>query len=200
MKHIALVVGSVVSCFAFSCGGVGPEGPDVTGGGTTQAREDLAIHATPECQGVVGTWRGQVYSEPHAGYYDFTVRVSQPSADAPELSGTILARSWAGATEDVAPPEACNGGFHWTVVEPAVGHVADDGSLTFEGASWQVGEHFCGEEVTSYSPDKLEVVPIKDEATGRVTLSGVLTDGAVWSQTGLHIELDRVSCQAGESL
>jgi hypothetical protein len=193
VKHIALVLGTVVSCFAFSCGGAGPEAVDTTSTGATIERGDIAV-APGECTGVTGTWRGQVYSEPHGAFYDFTLKVTQPSPGEPELSGSILARSWEGTTEDVARPETCDGRFHWTVVEDGAGSVGEDGSIRFEGVNWQVGEHLCGEPVATYSPDKFDAVASKDETTGETTLSGIVTDGAAWSQAGLHVELTRASC------
>jgi hypothetical protein len=194
MKHIAPLLGVVVSCVTLACGGaVGDAGdPQSTG---VESRGELVDTASGEaCQGAAGTWRGLVYSEPHSGYYDFTLHIAQPSPDAPELSGSILARSWSGSTEDVTPPETCDSGFHWTVHENAAGRVGEDGTLTFEGSDWAVGEHLCGERVENYSLDKFEVFRADDDGQGP-KLTGVITDSAVWKDAGMHVDLTRVSCR-----
>jgi hypothetical protein len=191
MRHVAPVVGVLLSCVTFACGGaVGgdPQDPSV------EARSEFVDPVSGQsCAGVTGTWRGLVYSEPHTGYYDFTLHITQPAADARELEGSVLARSWSGAIEDATPPETCNEGFHWTVAENAAGSVEEDGTVMFHGTDWQVGEHLCGDRVTNYSLDKFEVSELGDDAQSR-TLSGVITDSAVWKDVGLHVDFTRVSC------
>jgi hypothetical protein len=161
--------------------------------------EDLtapAVRFVPavDCDGIGGTWRGQAYSAPHAGYYEFTLQVAQPAFGDHDLTGSIVARSWEGTPAEVVPPETCDGRYHWTVVEGAAGRVDDDGSFSFGGTSWAVGEHLCGDEVTDYSLDKLTTV-VADTDSGHVTrMTGVLTDSVVWTGAGLPIELTRVAC------
>jgi hypothetical protein len=160
----------------------------------TEKATAVAVSFVParECDGVGGTWRGQVYSVPHAGYYEFTAKISRPDPSRPELSGSIIARSWGGIPEDVVPPDSCEDTFHWTVVEEAAGTVAEDGSLSFAGTSWHVGEHFCGEDVTDYSLDHLDVHPAADGDPAHLT--GIASDTAVWVN-GLGIEMTHVACE-----
>jgi hypothetical protein len=194
MKPIAPVVGVLVSCVTFACGGATVGDPGDPESSAVETRGDFVDPVSGQtCKGVAGTWRGLVYSEPHSGFYDFSLHIAQAAPEAPALSGSILARSWSGSTDDVTPPETCDTGFHWTVNETAEGKVGDDGTVAFGGTGWEVGEHLCGDRVTNYSLDKFEV--FQSEGEGQTAkLSGVITDSAVWKDTGMHVELTRVSC------
>jgi len=163
---------------------------------TVSTHPKVAFVAATGCEGLTGTWRAQVYSEPHVGYYEFTAHVSQPSTERASLNGTIVARSWNAAEDDVSPPDACEGAeaFHWTVEEPATGGVQDDGSISFVASSWKEAEHFCGAAVTDYSPDELVGLHAAGTANETTTLVGTVQDHGVWAE-GRPIELTRISCE-----
>jgi hypothetical protein len=217
MKHARAIVGTALSLITFSCGGAGA-GPgelgavaeNVSDTAADPARVDEVKAAEPETavanrprvsfvaaagcdDSVAGTWRGQVYSDPHGGYYEFTAKIARPTPGQSGLSGSLVARSWGGAPESVAPPDACDDdSFHWTVLEEAAGEVRDDGSVAFGGTSWSVGEHLCGERVTDYSLDHLALVHADGDDTH---LHGTVSDSAVWVGDGLPIELTHIACE-----
>lgn len=216
----SVVVGLVsVACAAtWSCGGAAT-GADL--GGVAEAEEGVAVGEPAEkperdlvdpnepvvternanesavtfvpavgCDGLAGTWRTQVYSDQHTGYYDFTLHIAGDS----KLQGSILARSWGGAKEDVTPPEECGDQFHWTVQEEAAGEVHADGTIHFGATSWQVGEHFCGTPVTDYSLDQFDMaLPVGASEIG-TKLVGSAWDAVVWLAPGLPVEITRTSC------
>ena len=97
MKHVAMVLGTMVSVCSFACGGAGPEGPAsasiaesasvteavaesvpageaVDRGAEETTFPSVTFVAARGCEGLAGTWRGQVYSRPHGGYYEFTAQ------------------------------------------------------------------------------------------------------------------------------
>ncbi len=154
----------------------------------------VSFVAAEGCAGVAGTWRGEVYSDMHGAYYELTAHVAQPSPDDAALTGSIVARSWSGEVTDVAPPDACGDGFHWTVREDARGTLEPDGSFSFLATSWTMGEQICGDAVTGYSPDRLEhLTPASDEGeTSKLT--GMVRDGSMWSGAGMQLELTRIAC------
>jgi len=220
MKHVAWFVGTAMSVGMLGCSGAGAEGAEGSEEVTSETREDLAsteaaavdekdpvtekgaatdiptvrFIAAEGCSGVAGTWRGQVFSQEHGGYYEFTAHVAQASYDDSVLSGTIVARSWGGQPSDVAPPDTCGDGFHFTVVEQAEGRVEDDGSMSFAASAWQMGERLCGGDVTDYSPDRLSSLKATDEGSAGVRLTGVVSDGALWAD-GRPIEMTRIACE-----
>lgn len=212
MRHVALVL-AVLSCVAsLSCGAAAPDDTEAVAGtdavehaAPSVAMVDRAAEPTTlpaigfvparDCKGIGGTWRGQVYSDPHGGYYDFTLKVAQPAAGRPGLSGSIVARSWEGSREDVAPPDGCDGSYHWTVVEDAAGRLGDGGAFTFAGTSWRVGEHLCGERVTDYSFDRLTTTAPGGAVDGLTRMTGIVSDDVVWVNGGLPIDLTRVACE-----
>jgi hypothetical protein len=155
----------------------------------------VSFVAAEGCQGVAGTWRGQVYSEPHNGFYEFTAHITQPTAGNAALEGTITARSWQGGHGDVAPPDTCDSGYHWTVVERAAGSVASDGAVTFQGTDWRRDELLCGGEVTDYSPDELHDLRADGDDASTTKLTGVVSDQVVWKNGGLPIEMTRIACE-----
>jgi len=210
MKHIAPVLGTALSCLLFACGGA-PGGTEPVGSVDTPATSVQKVDAVDEpvaagsaagvgfvpaqgCDGVTGTWRGQVFSPPHAGYYEFTLHVAEATPGGGELTGSIVARSWQGEVEDVAPPEVCGAGYHWTVAEEAAGRVREDHTLSFGGTSWKVGEHLCGERVSDYSLDQVSVVLPEGDLSSVSRLSGAVSDSVVWVGDGMPIELTRVAC------
>ena len=168
---------------------VDPNEPVVTERNVNQA----AVTFVPAvgCDGMTGTWRTQIYSDMHRGYYDFTLHIAGDS----KLQGTILARSWGGAREDVTPPEECGDQFHWTVQQEAAGEVHADGTIHFGATSWQVGEHFCGAPVTNYSLDQFDVaLPVGASEVGS-KLVGSAWDAVVWVAPGMPVELTRTACE-----
>ncbi len=212
MKHVALVLGAISCVASFSCGAAAPGDVEAVAGTAAEDRSepsaqlvDRVAEATPlpaigfvpaqGCKGIRGAWRGQVYSDPHGGYYDFTLRVTQPDPGRPELSGSIVAWSWEGGRDTVAPPDACDGSYHWTVLEDAAGRLGDDGSFAFAGTSWRVSEHLCGERVTDYSFDKLTATVPGGVVDGLTRMTGVVSDDVVWVNGGLAIDLTRVACE-----
>jgi hypothetical protein len=212
MRHVALVLGAVSCVATFSCGAAAPGDPEAVAGVDALDRVEPAAatvdHVTAAaalpaigfvpaqgCRGIGGTWRGQVYSDPHGGYYDFTLRVAEPSAGQAALAGSIVARSWEGGRDDVAPPDGCDGSYHWTVVEDAAGRIGDDGSFAFAGTSWRVGEHLCGDRVTDYSFDRLAARVPGGAVDGLTRMTGVVSDDVVWVNGGLPIDLTRVACE-----
>ncbi len=218
MKHVAMVLGTMVSVCSFACGGAGPEGPAsasiaesasvteavaesvpageaVDRGAEETTFPSVTFVAARGCEGLAGTWRGQVYSRPHGGYYEFTAQIAPPREGEAGLSGSIVARSWEGTPADVAPPDACGSGYHWTVEEDAAGQLRNDGSLSFGATSWRVGEHFCGDTVTDYSLDQLEDLRPNGAGDGITKLTGFAMDGVVWTGGGLPIELTRIACE-----
>ncbi len=222
MKHVTAFLGTAVSLVVLGCSGAGPDGAepaavaeDIEGVPVADpvaekpAVEEVvdrvddraaapAVSFVPAqgFDGVGGTWRGQVYSEPHAGYYEFTAHIVRPSLNQPELTGSLVARSWQGTRDDVAPPDVCaEGAFHWTVVENGAGLVHDDGAVSFAGTSWAVGDHFCGERVTDYSFDHLDMVAPGGDMSDVSKLTGRASDAVVWVGAGLPIELTRISCE-----
>jgi hypothetical protein len=159
-------------------------------------RPTVKFFAEEGCAGIAGTWRGQVYSDLHGGYYEFTLNLHDAAVGGGALTGNILARSWSGAPEDVAPPEECGNAFHWTVTEEASGQFGSDGKLTFGGErSWNESEHLCGDPVTDYSFDKFDTDVPGATADGVTRISGRVFDDVVWKAPGLPIELTRVACE-----
>ena len=211
MKHVATMLGTALSLVMVACGGVSPEGAEPAA--TLEDRHESApltvrdepvtdegaaprvgFVAARGCEGIAGTWRGQVYSDVHGGYYEFTAQIEQPDLARAELTGTMVARSWQGTAEDVAPPETCDTGFHWTVLEDAAGSLREDGSLSFDATTWRVGEHFCGDRVTNYSLDQLEELRPVGDGVHTTSLAGIVKDPAIWTD-GLPIELTRIACE-----
>lgn len=201
MRHAAMILGTALSCITLSCGGaatggVGGVEPDEV----AEEAQGSPVHpvqvkvAAEGCEGIGGTWLGQAYSAPHSGFYEFTAHITQPDPASPELEGSLVAHSWAGTSDDVVAPGACDGDFHWTVLEDAAGTFGEDGAVSFGGTAWRVGEHFCGEAVTDYSLDHLDLVPLSGDPSHVTTMAGVLTDGAAWAEAGLGIELTRIAC------
>jgi hypothetical protein len=211
MKHVAPMLGTALSLVMLACGGSSPEGAepaavaeDLRESAPLTVRDEPVVDegaapkvsfvAARDCEGIAGTWRGQVYSEVHGGYYEFTAQIAQPDLERPELTGSMVARSWQGPAEDVAPPETCDTGFHWTVLEDAAGSLREDGSLSFDATTWRVGEHFCGDRVTNYSLDQLEELRPLGDGVHTTTLSGIVKDPVIWTD-GLPIELTRIACE-----
>jgi hypothetical protein len=195
MKLVAVTLVTALSVLTFACAkGAAPGEPEPGAVAENTTAPAVSFVSAKDCSGIGGTWRGQVYSEPHGAYYEFTVQMAQSNAARPELSGSIVARSWAGTADDVSPPETCNGGFHWTVEENAAGELHSDGSVFFGATTWRAGESLCGDPVTDYSLDQLESLQPDGDATHVTKLTGVASDSAVWSD-GVGIELTRIACQ-----
>ena len=210
MRLIAQVVGAVFSLVAVSCaasatGGAEPAGSNEQAGAadladpSVSAAESAAaptISFVPAdgCDGIGGTWRGQASSEPHGAYYDFTFQFAPRGAGRPELTGSMLVRSWEGNAGDINPPEGCGDHYHWTVLEDAVGRVSASGSVRFEGTSWSPGENPCGEPVTNYSLDRIDALPAAGRSGEVTRMSGSLSDHVVWKEGGLPIDFTRTAC------
>ncbi len=138
--------------------------------------------AAADCNGVTGTWRSLVWSEPHQAYYDFTLKVRQPSPKSPALEGTVLAHSFTAPLGTPAPPADCL--EEWTVEEPATGRVNSDGTMRFDGTSWRVADTVCGDAPQSYSHDQFQITPAS---------TGIVFDAKVWVN-GLDAKFTRTSC------
>ncbi|MBN1605918.1 MAG: hypothetical protein JW940_04765 [Polyangiaceae bacterium] len=91
---------------------------------------------------VAGTWQGQLYSERHGAWYEFTVTMRQSARG---LRGEVTAHSWSGTPDDPMVPAKCNGGERWKVREAAQGTVGAEGTITLESQSWAVLKRCCGE-------------------------------------------------------
>jgi len=148
----------------------------------------VAFTPASSCDGVAGVWRGRVYSDPHGAYYDFTLQVAERSDGT--LGGTIVSHFWDGTTDQVEPPGTCAGSQHATVVEPASGAVDANGTMRFDATSWKVSAQLCGQGVTNYRLDHVEV-PL---ARGATQASAVVSDDVVW-QKGQPVAMTRVSCE-----
>jgi hypothetical protein len=145
------------------------------------------LPAAGGCAGVGGTWRGRVYSDPHVAYYDFTLNVRQRGSS---LQGNMVVEFWDAATDEVEPPSVCGEAQHVRVVESATGTVDEDGTMRLRAQGWQVSHHLCGEKVTEYSLDRVEI-PL---APGATKADATISDDDVWAD-GMPIAMTRVGCE-----
>lgn len=108
---------------------------------------------------IEGVWVAHRYSPERHQWARFTLRIDREDD---RLSGTILARSWAGRATDRRPPPCVPGGHDVTVRMVARGWLRGE-ELSFGADTHEILRVECEDGMTAYAPDHF---------TGRIAISG----------------------------